>query len=303
MRAPGAMPDALPKPWPSMVTSTPWLPAAVDGGVRAVAAAVARRQVLRVGEGVAGQDALVVVAGGDDLAVAGGLAPPLTGLADAAEAGHAADVRAVGGERRVLRPDAGVQHPDDDVLAGLGGTAVLVPDAVRTGQAEELRRVHGVGVDQLVALHGQHRRVLAQGDHLRRRQVGGEPVQRGGVAVGHVGVAGRGQHPVLLRAQPGFVLPGVGRAGVVLHPLAGRGGLAVQDDHVRAGPGRRCRGRPEGLGDGGGVAVGPGRGSGGGGGDGRGGRDEGDAAGEDGKASRPGADEMWTQQCSSGGGG
>ena len=148
----------------------------------------------------------------DHLAVAGLGLEPLARLAGAAEgvtvslaergvvavpdedrarvpAGHVLPVlESSARERRVLRPDAGVDHTDHHALAG--GLRIPAVDRLPVmGEPEELGggvradRGHAVGVHEPVLGHREHPRVLGEPASLRPGEVCAEPVDRDGVAL------------------------------------------------------------------------------------------------------------------------
>ncbi len=120
----------------------------------------------------------------------------------------AAEVGSV--EGRALGPDAAVDHPDHDALAGVGGAAEgAVPEAVGRGRVGVVRQPEEVDRVAVVVRVGRADGVLGDGHdvgpglerlHLVRRQLGREPVQRNRIAVVHGG-AHRGRDRRLLGLQ------------------------------------------------------------------------------------------------------
>lgn len=89
----------------------------------------------------------------------------------------------------MLRPDAGIKDPDDDVRAIVG----FGPEASLVAEAEELRRARGVEVAATVFEDSEDGRVGAYGGYLLGREKGGEAVKNGvvyvedGVLLGELG--------------------------------------------------------------------------------------------------------------------
>jgi len=157
------------------------VPCGRRGGVRAVALSVARRNVV-VGRDVLDAEAGEVVPRADELVVARRHRPQLARLADAVPVRRDRDSR-LAGERGALRPDAGVDHADDDAGAGLRAAAELRPHAARRVESEEVRRQGRVRVCELVLREAQHGRLLRQLRGLRGREVGCHAVVRDRVVV------------------------------------------------------------------------------------------------------------------------
>ncbi|QNN55215.1 hypothetical protein H9L09_05075 [Nocardioides mesophilus] len=172
------------------------------------------------------------------------------------------------GERGVVGPEAGVDHPDHGAPAGPVGAAGRGPDAVAAVEAEIAAGV-AVGAVGGAALDEQHLGHPAQRLDLALVEEGGEAVERGGVAVGHLGVADPREQAVLARQQAP-AQPGHGGTGAV-EPLPGRrpggrvGGRGPADEGDDVQPGEvGARRRAGGDREGGRSAGLVGRGGGGG---------------------------------------
>jgi beta-glucosidase-like glycosyl hydrolase len=160
-----------------------------------VAVVVARRvelpRPLRVDAGVAAPRR-VEVARADQLVVAVVAAELLAALAAVAPAAHVVVdeaarrgrdtvMRFAVGEAEALRPDAGVDDADDDVLTGAARAGELAPEPARLVDAEERRRVRRRRRAQFVFGDADDPGRGAQRGGLRFAQFRGEPVE--GIAV------------------------------------------------------------------------------------------------------------------------
>ena len=134
-------------------------------------------------EGRVATPGLVEPLGPDQLVVAGVLVKALAGRAFDVVArqlvvGELAVLTAVAvrpvtiREAEALRPDAGVDHADDDVFAGAVDAAELIPQPARCVEAEKRRRVGGVDRTHLVLGDRQHTRGASERSRLLGSELG-----------------------------------------------------------------------------------------------------------------------------------
>ena len=238
IRARGAMPLMLPKTRSRARCGDAVVAAGGRRGVRSVAVVVADRVEL---PGPLGIDAGVAAPGGvevlgaDELLVAhrgverfagGALAVPAGDLlvGELAVLGGVAVLAGPVREAQALRPDARVDDPDDDVLAGAADAAELIPEAARRGQAEEVRRRRRVDRVELVRRDRRDARLGGQLGRLGLGQLRGEAVVRVDVAV-ELRPADRGHGRVVLALEVARVGDDVAGVRVDLLALLGRRGL------------------------------------------------------------------------------
>ena len=154
----------------------------------------------------------------------------------------------------MLRPDAAVDHADDDVFAGRAGATHVLPQA--TGRIEPEKRRRGDGDERRrgVRLDRRHARRLRQLCRLLRCQHRAESVHRIPIVVELAAAADRAQHLVVRPVE----IRGVAAHGrivrIELLSAARRGAsearvaAAITDDGLRleaneVGPDRRRAGR------------------------------------------------------------
>ena len=199
------------------------VPARSRCGVSAVTVEATRRDVLEVRDGagprdeVLRRDHLLVTHRGVEGLARCALAVPARNLVVVELAGFAVRVGARSvAEGRVLWPETGVEHADDDVLAYRAG---LRPEAVRPGESEKPRsrkridEILRVGRDGDHVLHGPE--LLS----LRLGEDGREAVEHEVVVVKLVSTSDLPESLVMFAVEVADVLLNVGRSRVDLLAL------------------------------------------------------------------------------------